>query len=307
MIIRLTSADLANFAIGEISELYYGITRNGHYLECDDATRTRLNEAVEQYGSRMQKRLIKNNHQGHLTAEIRKYLTTIIGNQYTYDELMTIVCKPSCLLIENLAYESDVYRSIIGTYVGDPVYRNIFKKLDDAQNRGWLTFLHAGGFGMFAPLLNYYDQRDYKHVADKKIAVLMDRDTEDGSRFPPSRGQLFKLLSGKQYAHLSNNDVYTLSQTDYVWHIWHKRAIENYFPAEQFDNLGFQSNTAPTVPADWSYKDLGKIKRYDKKHLFNVSVGMSRTTYEANCSQFIVGGESMSEMQLFLLKLVKLI
>lgn len=307
MIIRITYTDLDNLATEEISELYYGIAKNGHYLECDDATRAKLNKAVELFGSRMQKKLIKNNHQGHLTAEIRKHLTTIVANHYTYNELMTIVCKPSCLMIENLAYESDVYRSIIGTYVVDPQYKNLFKKLDNARKRGWLTFLHAGGFGMFEPLLNYYNQRDYKNVANKKIAVLMDRDTVSGTIFPSKRGSLFKFLSGKQFAQLTNEDVYTLSQTDYVWHIWYKRAIENYFPAVQFNNVGCQSHTAPVTPADWSYKNLGKIRHYNKKRLFDISEGMSRASYEANCSKFTVGGISLSEIQLFLLKLIKLI
>lgn len=307
MIIQLTLADLANWAPGDISEFYFGITRNGHYLDGNDEVRARLEEAVEQYGSRMQKRLIRNNHQNHLSTELRKYLTTIVCNRYTYEELMCIICKPSCLMIENLPYESDVYRSIIGTYVSDPKYKNLFRKLDGAQNRGWLTFLHAGGFGPMKPLMEYYDKRDYKNVADKKIAVLMDRDTDSPTKMPTSRNPFFRLLSGKTVGTVVNGDIYSLSQNVYVWHMWYKRAIENYFPAAQYDNLGYPSNTAPTVPADWSYKDLGKINRYGKSHLFDVSVGMSRSAYEANCTQFAIGGESMSEMQLLLLKLVKLI
>lgn len=307
MIIQLALDDLVNLSSGEVSELYCGITCNGHYLDCDDAVRTRLETAVEQYGSRTQKRLIRNNHQGHLSSELRKYLTTIVCNQYTYEEQRTIICRPSCLMIENLPYESDVYRSIIGTYVRDPKYGNLFKKLDDAQNRGWFTFLHAGGFGMMKPLMEYYDRRDYKNVADKKIAVLMDRDTESSTRMPSARNPFFRMLSGKATGAITNGDIYTLSQNVYVWHMWYKRAIENYFPAAQFDNLGYPSNTAPAAPVDWSYKDLGKISHYKKNHLFDVSVGMSRADYEVNCTRFAVGAENMSEMLLFLLKLVKLI
>lgn len=307
MIIQLNTAGLDGLSGSEISDLYYGIVRNGHYLWSDAATLDMLNDAMEQNGSRAQKRMVKNNRQGHLTAELHKYLTTIQASQYSYDELMTIVCKPSCLMIENLAYESDVYRRIIGTYVHDSSYKNLFKKLDDAQNRGWLTFLHAGGFGDMKPLLEYYDKRDYRNVADKKIGVLMDRDMAGGTQFPPRRQNLFAMLSGKAASTLSNSDIYTLSQGVYVWHMWYKRAIENYFPPVQFDNLGFPSATAPAVPADWSYKNLGAVRGYKKHHLPDLSVGMSRAGYESNCSQFAVNGENMSEMQLFLLKLVKLI
>lgn len=307
MIFQLNTAGLDGLSGSEISDLYYGIVRNGHYLLSDAATIDMLNEALEQNGSIAQKRLVRNNRQGHLTAELHKYLTTIQASLYSYEELMTIVCKPSCLMIENLAYESDVYRSIIGTYVNDHRFKNIFKKLDDAQNRGWITFLHAGGFGDMKPLLEYYDKRDYKNVAEKKIGVLMDRDTDSGTVFPTKRQNLFAMLSGKAAAALSNSDIYTLSQGVYVWHMWYKRAIENYFPSVQYDNLGCSSATAPTVPADWSYKNLGAIRGYKKHLLPNLSVGMSRACYEANCSQFVVNGENLSEMQLFLLKLVKLI
>ena len=307
MIIELTQGYLAGLTAVQMSELYYGIARNLHYVTGDAGVHDTLNEAVEQCGSRMQKSLIRSNHQGHLTAELRTHLTTIQARLYSYDELMTIVTRPSCLMVENLAYESDVYRNIIGTYVSDPRYRNLFKMLDGAKNRGWLTFLHAGGFGMFGPLLTYYDQRDYKNVADKKIAVLMDRDMDSGTQFPPKRDSLFTLLSGKRQALLTNADVYTLSQTDYIWHLWYKRAIENYFPPAQYDHLNMPSASAPATPVDWSYKDLGKIRHYDKKKLFEVSQGMSRNEYENNCGQFMVDGENMSEMQLLLLKLVKLI
>lgn len=310
MIIQLNTAYLNAIKTAEISELYYGIVKNGHYLDCDDATREKLTDAMERCGSRMQKQLVKSNHQGHLTAELRKYLTTISSGQYTYSELMTIICKPSCLMIENLAYESDVYRSIIGTYANDPTYRNLFRKLEDAKNLGWLTFLHAGGFGMMAPLLNYYDERDYKNVADKKIAVLMDRDTDLATQFPDNRHNLMAMLAGKKYSQLSNGDIYTLAQNEYVWHMWYKRAIENYFPKTQFDNLRYDTSTVPATPADWSYKNLGGkggIRGYKKQNLSDLKEGMSRSDYESNCAQFVVGGVSMSEMQLFLLKLVKLI
>lgn len=307
MIIQLTTAYLASLGEGEISDLYVGITQNGHYLDCDDTSRAILQNAVEKFGSRTQKHLVKSNHQGHLSAELRQYLTTIPCIHFSYSALMVIVCKPSCLMIENLAYESDVYRSIIGTYVGDPRFRNIFKKLDDAQNRGWLTFLHSGGFGMMGPLLDYYERREYAHVTKKKIAVLMDRDTDTGTQFPSRRTGLLEKLSGKAIGSLTNADVYTLSQNAYIWHIWQKRAIENYFPPNHYDNLGFPSATAPSTPIDWSFKDLGKIRHYSKSDLFSVSVGMSRFDYETICSHFFIGGINLSEMQLFLLKLVKLI
>ena len=307
MIIQLTETYLNDLTESEVSDLYYNVVRNCHYISCDNLALTVLTGAIEHCGSRSQKQLIKSAKQGHLTAELRRYLTTIQANLFTYGELMTIVTKPSCLMIENLANESDVYRSIIGTYAGDPKFRNLFMKLDDAKRRGWLTFLHAGGFGDMKPLLDYYDSHDYENVADKKIGVLMDRDTENGNTFPSKRQNLFSMLSGKSATTLTNADIYTLSTGPYVWHMWHKRAIENYFPPLQFDRLGFPSSTAPILPADWSYKELGKITHYKKSRLPELREGMSRSDYENNCSQFPIIGGSVSEIQLLLLKLVKLI
>lgn len=312
MIIQLDSAYLSRLSFSDVSELYYAIALNGHYLDCSNATLILMQQALEESGNRKQKSVVRRNYQGHLTAELRKYLTTIVANHYGYDELMIIVSKPSCLLIENLAYESDVYRGLIGTYTNDPKFGNLFKKLDQAKRRGWFTFLHAGGCGMMRPLLEYYETRDYRGVTDKKIAVLMDRDTDNGTSFPSRRNSLFSFLAGKDAKAVTNADIYSLHQNEYIWHMWYKRAIENYFPPIQYDNLGMPSVSAPAFPVDWSYKNLSArrgigIRGYDKNRLHDVSIGMSRNDYENHCDVFSVDGQNMTEMQLFLLKLVRLI
>ena len=313
MIIRIERSFLQDVSREDIAELYSTIFKNGHYLDVDSATLSLLRHSLDVCGSLRQKTLVRNNYQNHLSSELRHYLTTIQSADYSFDELMIIVSKPSYLLIENLPYESEVYRQIIGTYVNDPQFGNLFKKLFQAKNRGLFSFLHAGGFGMMQPLLEYYDKREYKNVTDKKIAILMDRDTDSGTKLPPSRNALFRFLSGKDSTQLTNKDIYCLSQRIYIWHMWYKRAIENYFPASQFDNLGLQSATAPVAPSDWSYKNLGGKKRgvgirgYKKSRLSDVSYGMSRVDYNTNCSSFNLNGLNVTEMQLFLLKLVKLI
>lgn len=88
--------------------------------------------------------------------------------------------------------------------------------------------------------------------------------------------------------------------------MWYRRAIENYFPKERYEEIG-----VPIEDEELSdYINIGKIYKthgYDKSLLPKLAEKMSRSMYERNLKRFNVNDVNMSEFQLLLLKFVKLV
>lgn len=313
MIVNFDNNCFTKFEDKELASLAYAVVKNYHFID-DIKSWSKLLPIAEKYCSTWQKEQIKSgiNRLSHLTPVIRKYLTTITASDYSYKEIYDILTKPSYLMVENLPYEANVYKSIIGTYTKDKRYKSIFLLLDNAKKRRWLSFFHAGGFSTEKALLEYLDQNDYRNITKLKFCVLMDRDTDGYLLFPDSRNPLFKMLSGKDKRTLSNIDIYDNAfSSPYIWHMWYKRTIENYFPERVFMNVGINTNLCALGVADWNYKHIVERGGYKKKMLSDIAKGMSLNDYENNLQGFDVSvnntTEHMSEMELFLLKLVKII
>lgn len=312
MIVNITNNNLSHFKETEWASLLFDIVKNAHFVQGDrNAIKT-----VVGYGkyhcSTWQKKLIvawEGQHQ-HLTDELKTFLTALDVSKFSYTQLHTILHEPSYLMVENLPYENIIYKSIIGIYSKRSEFKNLFTLLDKAKETGYLKFYHAGGYGNEMPLLEFFDKYDYKDVVKLKFCVLMDRDTESSTDLPDQRDNLFLYLSGKDKSHLTNSDIYNFT-SPFNWHIWYKRAIENYFPETQYQNIGIDTTQFPVgANANWDYREI-KYGGYKKKRLPQLTVGMSRSNYEQELEHFTItiNGEQryMSEFELLLLKLVRII
>jgi hypothetical protein len=90
--------------------------------------------------------------------------------------------------------------------------------------------------------------------------------------------------------------------------MWYKRSIENYFPNEAYEYLGLNTDSITDTTAERDYLNIEECLRGYKKHkLPLLTCAMSRKKYEDNLKHFNVNGEDLSEIQLFLLKLVRII
>lgn len=312
MIVSIDNRSLGHFKEQEWASLCYDIVKNGHFVQGDNNVINKIIGYGMTFCSSWQKALIKSwtERKHHITDELKTYLTTIDVNKFTFGQLHIILHEPSYLMVENLPYENIVYKSLIGIYKQKAPYKNLFILLEDAKRRGYLKFYHAGGYGNEKPLLEYFNKYDYKDVVRLKFCVLMDRDTESCTEFPNERDSLFIYLSGKDKAHLNNSDIYCFTSPA-NWHMWYKRAIENYFPERQYQNIGINTASFPAnVNNDWSYREI-KHGGYKKNKLPQLIPGMNLSDYEQELQQFIVNvngvNKQMSEFELFLLKLVKII
>lgn len=316
MIFKIDSNYANSIQGSALSDLCCKMMKHGHFIDCDGNTFTLIEKSILGNASKTQKDCFMNfkgfGVSGCLTKELRTYLTTIIvdGNTYSLDDLDRMVTKESRVVVENGPYEWPVYKAIIGTFERDRKYGNLFRLLVNARNRKYLTDLHCGGVGMIVPMVEQQEQGDYENVFSLKSCIVFDRDTADNTYFDKNKNALFAKFCDKKNDAVTGQDIYTLNQFPYHWHMWYKREIENYFTDDCYIDEGVN---VTGFPSDLNLRDYYLIDKssahgYEKSLLSSIAEKMSRSDYDTMASKaFSVDGELMTEMQLFLLKLVKII
>lgn len=283
------------------------IMRYGHYISCDSKTRLFICNTIKEYGSKTQSDLMLIYKGFDITQECRTYLTTIDLAVYSQD-LQKLIELPSEILIENAPYEWDLYKLLPEIYKHDSQFKNMFALLSKAMKCNHIVPFHGGGFNQYHLLLQQKDSSSYANVYQMKCCAIFDRDTDDAVSFSPKKNSLFHFLCGKKAEQMNDTDVYTLKQPGgWTWHMWYKRAVENYFPKEKYLELGVNVNEAETSAYGYDYYNIGNIHGYQKNMVTDLSHRMSRADFEKKAKHFNVKRVQMSEIQLLLLKFVKLI
>lgn len=280
---------------------------NRHYISCDSATRELINASVEKHGSTLQKELLLQYKGFDITNELWKYLTSIDVDAFSYSMLDIMLAQPSRLLIENSYNEWNTYKSIMGAYKHDKKYKNLFIALELAKKEGRISYLHGGGHTTYVSLIEQNNSCDYAGIFKYKVCIIFDRDTDNASYYDMQKNALFKFLCGKDHTQITNEDVYSLNQLGYIWHMWYKRAIENYFPNIRFQAVGVDTTLIPVDKEERDFYNFGNIPSYSKNKLAQLPQDMGRDEYEKGLKKFVINGEEITELQLLLLKLVKII
>lgn len=318
MIFHIPTSFLQKIKSPDLSDLAYEMARNGHFIKVDKDGYRMIRDAVREHGSTNQKECFFSHTEifdisTSLFSGLRNYW---VDENSSVKDLRFMVTEPARLVTENANHEWPVYKHLIDVYRSDPKYGDLFAVLKKAKDNHRITGDHAGGSG---ELLKTMDRDAYLSGDDNlrllKTCVLFDRDTDDDTYFDGHKNSLFRRFVGKDHTTISDNDIYTLSHDVPVWHMWYKRAIENYIPNEQYVYGGFDISGILTLTnKERDYALLGGngstnplIAGYDKKALPGLIAGLSRSKIERNLKHFNINGEDLSEMQLFLLKLVKTI
>lgn len=279
----------------------------GHFISCDGKTRAVICNAVKNCGSKTQYDLMLRYKGFDITQEYRLYLTQIDLSTYSHD-LQKLIVQPSEVLIENAPYEWELYKLLPEIYKHDAQFKNMYSLLSNAIKRDRIVSFHGGGFNQYPLLLQQKNTSSYANVYKIKCCAIFDRDTDNAVTFSPRKNSLFKFLCGKDVGQMSDADVYTLTQAcGWTWHMWYKRAVENYFPEEKYSDLGVNVGAAVQSAGGYDYFNIGNINGYHKNMVPDLARGMSRTDFERTAKRFNVGGVQMSEIQLLLLKFVKLV
>lgn len=316
MIFEIDSNYAKSIQGAALSDLCCKMMEYGHYIDCDGRTFALITQSIRDNASTTQLDCFKKfkgfSLSGCLTRELRTYLTTINvdGNAYSLDDLERIICKESCVLLENGPYEWEVYKTMMSVYQRDRQYGNLFQLLVLARNKGFLVSLNCGGYGMVKPMIEQQEKGAYENVFSEKSCIVFDRDTDDEVSFDSNKNALFQLFCNKKSDAVTDQDVYTLVQSPYHWHMWYKREIENYLTDNHFKEIGVDTSN---FPSNLQQRDYFKItpenaSGYNKAKLPLIAKKMSKADYDSmGIKSFFINGVNMSEIQLFLLKLVKII
>ena len=179
-----------------------------------------------------------------------------------------------------------------------------------ARNKGFLASLNCGGYGMVKPMIEQQERGVYENIFSEKSCIVFDRDTDDDVSFDSNKNALFQMFCNKKSDDVIEQDVYTLVQSPYHWHMWYKREIENYLTNNHYEENGVDTSN---FPRNLQQRDYYKITPetapgYQKAKISSVAKKMSKADYDSmGIKTFFINGVNMSEIQLFLLKLVKII
>lgn len=314
MIVKI-ERDFLNVTESELKDNFIdlcNIAAVGHYLDVDKNITDNLLESAEKYAgdtycSFIAEAMLKFSNE----KSLRSYLTTVRFSDYTREQRRCLLQKPSELLLENSANEWEIYRSLIDYYAKGNKYKNVMTYLQWAIKRDLIEPAHLGGIYQLPAELS---QKEciYKNMYRHKVCVVFDRDTATGDDIDKTKKAVFaSLCNGIDISQVNNELVYRLDYDDeYVWHMWYKRMVENYFPKEQYEKHGVDTSSFKDH-LSYDYQKFDEKKDYPKGYkkimMKEIANGMTRQYFEDNTQHFTINGEDMSEITLLLLKIAKIV
>ena len=317
MIFSLNNNFVDSLPIDDLCEFCSKIIEKAHFMLTDSGdTLQKIKDAINAHGStKDKKRLCVYGTKLLPTALQRKYYTTytpIVGEDMNW--LMWLAEKPGYLILENSHNEWDLYRYFIELYKKDRDFGSLFVELRSAFDNYRIEPRNAGGFNGMIKEKNRITHKpcDGNKYVNQKTMMLFDRDTDNDTYFDKNKNKLFHHLCKKKHTTLTDSDVYTLNQPTMKWHMWYKRAIENYIPSSFYNSLGMHPKLAGIHSHQWDYLkiDSDSMVNYEKSKLAELgSSGIGRSDLEKNMKSFYcdIAGKNLTEMQLFLLKLVSIL
>lgn len=289
----------------------YEIIDYGHYLYVEDEVLDDFVGIIENHAIDSQCRLVcEAIERFDKEKNLRSYLTTINFSGYSKKQRKVLLLTESELLVENAPNEWCIYKNLVSFYTKDPTIKNVALYLNRAINERMLKSENLGGVNGIPSMLEHKNKHEFDDLYRMKVCVLFDRDQENGTDIDRRKIHVFEALcNGIEFEKVNNEIVYRLDfGENYVWHMWYKRAIENYFPREKYEKLGVDMDSFnDTLPYD--YKKFGdKIPSGYKKDMMRyISDCMSYNDFEYNTEHFDINGRNLSEIQLLLLKIAKIV
>lgn len=318
MIFDLSHKFVCNTDNQILSDLISSISEHGHYILVSYTDlETIMEDALEQYASATQKGCVADATCWDFDKHLQSVLETIDAASYSIDQLKVLASADPILVLEN-EYEMDVYRQIIDEYSHNAIggIKSTAKILKDRINID--SCIPAGGYAGVRPILTRHNAGRYSGLLNKKSVTIIDRDTDSFEKIP-ERKDVFQFLQESD-ASISNNDIYTLDQPLYRWHMWAKREIENYLTNECFSAENCDTTALPTEHAYHKISDHPAIEEkdlksslfvfvqgYKKANLANIAKRMTYQDWEASAPRFNVNGKDISEIELLLLKIAKIV
>jgi hypothetical protein len=267
----------------------------------------------------------------YITKTHQHYLTTIeIGMDINRGEIhpdnaYRIITERSLVIVENSDSDWNFVKGIVEKYKDFGNRKSIYQLIKESLDNFNLHPSNAGGIGEIEKRIEELKSGVYQDIHEYKLIAIFDSDRENADNINKSNAKLIKYLKNIDKATILNkNDIVHNKGDIIIWHMLHKKTIENYLPLnvikntiddlmdQEIQNLdGLHGNPEKVDFA--KYKDL--LIRLDKKECAKKFLtDFSPQELENRCSHHKVsiplpdgGTELVSEIEQILLKIAKII
>ena len=271
MIVRISYDYAIKCKAAALSDVCDDIVRYGHYISCESKTQEYLMKVVSENGSKTLRDAMRNSTEvfDFRTKLQQKYMRTV-----ELDDVLIssgALGKPSVVILENAPYEWDVYHHMAESYKHDPSFGSLFSLLVRYMDNHCLAAYNGGGWCQHDKhVLLLENEMGYKNVGKLKLFCLMDSDSPKEGNIPSDKKKVCNFLCETTDCSLKELPIYTLRQDAYTWHMWYKRAIENYFPDKAYRAAGMDPADLPPLQAQRDYACIADcVRGYEKEKLKN--------------------------------------
>lgn len=239
-----------------------------------------------------------------------------------------IILERSKIIVENSINDWKFVKGICEKYTSHKKRGSIYQLIKKAINNEWIESDAGGGIGEIKNMIKkWINAPRYTDIYQYKIMAIFDSDRKAHDDFDVNPKALIKFLKNKE-------DNYKISFADcnydpsdlILWHILHKRKLENYVPISvifssistltdtQKENL----NNLPASTLDFHEYNLANIGLREAKikeqfpDMFLTPFSFNELENRCNHHKVPVvspngTGEEISEMEQILLKIAKII
>jgi DNA-binding PadR family transcriptional regulator len=233
-----------------------------------------------------------------------------------------IITERSKIIVENGINDWKFIRGICNKYSSGKIKRqSIYQLLDRAIDKGLLESDNAGGIGEITKIAQrWIDDDRYHNIYQYKLMAIFDSDKKTTDSQTPH----IKKIEYFKKTQLENNQTIDYESKDLIiWHVLHKRKIENYLPLNvMFDWITSITDDLQNGLSNKTEAELDFIE-YDKS---NIGIGESKIkeqfpeifvksfsyrALEKRCEHhkilLLEVNELVSEVEQILLKIAKII
>ncbi|MEH1935730.1 MAG: hypothetical protein V7L14_18935 [Nostoc sp.] len=170
----------------------------------------------------------------YITPEHHHYLTTIrigINNDEIHpSDAYKIINERSIVIIENYPNDWKFIKSLIEKYEHFARRKSIYQLIKKALDNRYLFYDHAGGSGIQKQIQGWKESV-YQNIYQYKLIAIFDSDKKHPTDFKGEYKNLIQYIKNRSIdTPPSRNDIIYDDTDIIVWHMLHKRAIENYVP-----------------------------------------------------------------------------
>lgn len=261
----------------------------------------------------------------YITKMHTKYLTSIkigeSGSQISLRDAKVLLHERSKVIVENATNDWKFIKGLIEKYKNHKTKKTVFKLLHKALNNNWIEPEHAGGkTGIQTRIIDLLDR--YGDAYRLKLATLFDSDCTSPKK--ELKKEVKKLLGFLKSEHSEKvDDRFNPNKYVIIWHMLFKREIENYLPLVVIEEHSPEEKTICATLKKLKPEELDYIDMEEQFKNLNVKRGFPelfldkkwrKNLLEERCSHHLEQIETpnnileeISEMEVILLKLVKII